>query len=72
MLAYSLLEQVFPTETEDDGTPKKDRRSREYVDRPSFSLPAMSTNFRRFNARCVAASPNTSFFSSTDKTAESV
>ncbi|TKA80179.1 hypothetical protein B0A55_03594 [Friedmanniomyces simplex] len=30
---------------------QKDRRSRAYVDRPNFSLPLMSANFRRFNAR---------------------
>ncbi|WPH02406.1 Hypothetical protein R9X50_00526900 [Acrodontium crateriforme] len=29
----------------------KDRRSREYVDRPNFSVGVMSGNFRRFNAR---------------------
>ncbi|KAF2857445.1 integral peroxisomal membrane peroxin [Piedraia hortae CBS 480.64] len=28
-----------------------DKRSRQYVDRPGFSLPVMSANFRRFNAR---------------------
>lgn len=38
---------------EDDApTPQiKDRRSRQYVERPNFSLPQMSSNFRRFNAR---------------------
>ncbi|KXL47564.1 MAG: hypothetical protein FE78DRAFT_330464, partial [Acidomyces sp. 'richmondensis'] len=30
---------------------KKDRRGRKYVDRPGFSIPLMSSNFRRFNAR---------------------
>ncbi|KAI4737887.1 Pex24p-domain-containing protein [Aureobasidium sp. EXF-12298] len=50
-LFNTLLEQVFPQEAEDDGTPKKDRRSRQYVDKPQFSLPVMSANFRRFNAR---------------------
>jgi hypothetical protein len=29
----------------------KDRRSRVYVDRPGFSIPTMSSNFRRFNSR---------------------
>ena len=52
-LFNTLLEQVFPAEAEDDGTPKKDRRSRQYVDKPQFSLPLMSANFRRFNARSV-------------------
>lgn len=52
-LFNTLLEQVFPAEAEDDGTPKKDRRSRQYVDKPQFSLPVMSANFRRFNARSV-------------------
>ncbi|KAL1297240.1 hypothetical protein AAFC00_004801 [Neodothiora populina] len=50
-LVNSLLEQVFPNEVDEDGHPKKDRRSRQYVDRPNFSLPMMSSNFRRFNAR---------------------
>ncbi|KAK4557092.1 Peroxisome size and maintenance regulator [Recurvomyces mirabilis] len=30
---------------------KPDRRSRTYVDRPNFSIPQMSSNFRRFNSR---------------------
>ena len=47
----SIMEQVLPSDVEGDGDSKKDRRSRQYVDRPSFSLPMMSTNFRRFNAR---------------------
>lgn len=48
-----LLQQVIPAEDIDDmteGAPT-DRRSSKYVARPSFSLPLMTSNFRRFNAR---------------------
>lgn len=52
----SILSQVLPTEDyEDDRPPVKDRRSRKYVDRPAFSLPVMSSNFRRFNSRIGVA-----------------
>lgn len=51
----SLFSQIVPTEdsgkTNDDPPSKPDRRSRKYVARPGFSLPLMSNNFRRFNAR---------------------
>ncbi|KAF2087324.1 Pex24p-domain-containing protein [Saccharata proteae CBS 121410] len=51
-LLNMLLQQMIPDGQDDDeGTRPKDRRSRKYVDRPGFSLPVMSTNFRRFNAR---------------------
>lgn len=62
----SLLAQVLPTEdpasaSTSDGTPDpstpqvKDRRSRSYVERPNFSIPTMSSNFRRFNSRIGVA-----------------
>ncbi|KAF2757711.1 hypothetical protein EJ05DRAFT_476922 [Pseudovirgaria hyperparasitica] len=41
----------FEDEDEANGPKVKDRRSRKYVARPNFSLPVMSNNFRRFNAR---------------------
>ncbi|ORY13204.1 integral peroxisomal membrane peroxin-domain-containing protein [Clohesyomyces aquaticus] len=53
-----LLQQVLPSQDYDDDSqaPQKvDRRSRQYVDRPGFSLPVMSSNFRRFNARIGVA-----------------
>jgi hypothetical protein len=50
-----LLSQVLPSQDYDDDVKVKDRRSRQYVDRPSFSLPVMSGNFRRFNARIGVA-----------------
>ena len=52
-LFAKLLGQVIPSEgLEDEGeTPTKDRRSSKYVARPAFSLPMMTNNFRRFNAR---------------------
>ncbi|KAF2199556.1 Pex24p-domain-containing protein [Delitschia confertaspora ATCC 74209] len=52
-----LLNQVLPTEDPNDESTPKDRRSREYAggDRPNFSLPVMSSNFRRFNARIGVA-----------------
>lgn len=48
-----LLQQMIPAEDLDDAARPKDRRSRKYVERPGFSIPTMSYNFRRFNARCV-------------------
>ena len=46
-----ILSQVIPNEDViDDNTPI-DRRSSKYVKRPAFSLPLMTSNFRRFNAR---------------------
>lgn len=56
-LFNGLMSQIIPPEelsenenAQDDGKPK-DRRSRQYVDRPNFSVGTMSGNFRRFNAR---------------------
>jgi hypothetical protein len=60
-LVSSMLSFVVPNEALDEdeedekGAKKKDRRSRKYVDRPNFSLPLMTTNFRRFNARIGVA-----------------
>jgi hypothetical protein len=64
----SLLSQVLPTEDFSDSSPPngndpssssgvrvKDRRSRSYVARPNFSIPTMSSNFRRFNSRIGVA-----------------
>lgn len=58
-LFNGLMAQIIPpeelSENEDpaqDGNGKpKDRRSRQYVERPNFSVGMMSGNFRRFNAR---------------------
>ncbi|KAH8724048.1 integral peroxisomal membrane peroxin-domain-containing protein [Phaeosphaeriaceae sp. PMI808] len=63
-----LLSQVLPTEDlSDTSSPNnhdqssaadsrpRDRRSRAYVERPSFSIPTMSSNFRRFNSRIGVA-----------------
>ncbi|CAI6332842.1 unnamed protein product [Periconia digitata] len=56
-----LLSSVLPSEDLDDdetslpNVQAKDRRSRTYVDRPNFSLPVMSSNFRRFNSRIGVA-----------------
>lgn len=52
-LILRLLQQVLPSQDIPEGSSIKDRRSRKYVDRPGFSLPVMSNNFRRFNARHV-------------------
>ncbi|EXJ83117.1 hypothetical protein A1O1_06736 [Capronia coronata CBS 617.96] len=53
MLFSKLLQQVIPTEEvdESDNASPVDRRSSKYVARPAFSLPVMTNNFRRFNAR---------------------
>ena len=42
---------IDPSEDDDKGNKKKDRRSRQYVDRPTFNISLMTSNFRRFNAR---------------------
>lgn len=49
-LLNNFMAQIIPSQ-DDNGDPIVDRRSRTYVDRPSFSLPLMSANFRRFNSR---------------------
>ncbi|KAJ9603183.1 Peroxisome size and maintenance regulator [Cladophialophora chaetospira] len=52
-LFSSLLRQVVPTDDSEDilsATPV-DPRSTVSVTRPAFSLPVMTNNFRRFNAR---------------------
>ncbi|KAK3715997.1 Peroxisome size and maintenance regulator [Vermiconidia calcicola] len=51
MLSFVVPRDATLADDDDDSTAKKDRRSRKYVERPNFSLPQMTTNFRRFNAR---------------------
>ena len=46
-----LLQQVLPEEEVEDLDLPPDVRSSKYINRPSFSLPLMTNNFRRFNAR---------------------
>ena len=46
-----LLQQVIPEEDVDELDLPQDVRSSKYINRPSFSLPLMTNNFRRFNAR---------------------
>ncbi|KAJ5493321.1 hypothetical protein N7539_002067 [Penicillium diatomitis] len=50
-LFSKILEQVIPAEDDDDGADLDDDASVASSHRPPFSLPAMSNNFRRFNAR---------------------
>jgi Integral peroxisomal membrane peroxin len=51
-LFAKLLERVIPTEDIEDGTSTGPTRgSSAYLSRPAFSLPIMTNNFRRFNAR---------------------
>lgn len=47
-----LLQQVIPTEDMGEVLEMPDKRSTKYINRPSFSIPLMTNNFRRFNARC--------------------
>ncbi|KAF2740270.1 Pex24p-domain-containing protein [Polyplosphaeria fusca] len=49
-----ILQQMLPQD-ESDSPPVKDRRSHTYVERPNFSIPTMSSNFRRFNSRIGVA-----------------
>ncbi|KAI1613234.1 integral peroxisomal membrane peroxin-domain-containing protein [Exophiala viscosa] len=50
-----ILQQVIPADEDDDyettPTSPAEKRSSAYVSRPAFSLPLMTNNFRRFNAR---------------------
>ncbi|KAK4693003.1 hypothetical protein P7C71_g4308, partial [Lecanoromycetidae sp. Uapishka_2] len=50
-LFTKLLQQVIPEEEVDELNLAPDVRSSKYINRPSFSLPLMTNNFRRFNAR---------------------
>ena len=53
-----LLQQVIPTEDVDEnGEVIEDKRSSKYIDRPGFSLPLMTNNFRKFNARYDGLDP---------------
>ena len=47
------MQQVIPLEDVGEEDAPLDERSSKYVQRPSFSLPLMTNNFRRFNARYV-------------------
>ena len=46
-----LLQQIIPAEDNDDATDAADKKSIKVISRPGFSLPLMTNNFRRFNAR---------------------
>ena len=48
-----LLQQVIPEEEVEELDLPPDVRSSKYINRPSFSLPLMTNNFRRFNARYI-------------------
>ena len=51
------MQQIIPVEDIGDEDAPVDERSSKYVQRPSFSLPLMTYNFRRFNARYVLKDP---------------
>jgi len=53
-----LLQQVIPAEEVEELDLPPDVRSSKYINRPSFSLPLMTNNFRRFNARYEALPTN--------------
>ena len=46
-----LLQQVIPPEDAQDILDSQDERATKNISRPGFSLPLMTSNFRRFNAR---------------------
>ncbi|KAG7009965.1 hypothetical protein G7Y79_00001g002370 [Physcia stellaris] len=50
-LFSKLMQQVIPHENGDVVDDVLDERSSKYIRRPGFSLPLMTNNFRRFNAR---------------------
>ncbi|KAL8747574.1 MAG: hypothetical protein Q9190_000558 [Brigantiaea leucoxantha] len=50
-LLTKLLQQVMPSDNIEEALDlPPDKRSSKYINRPGFSLPLMTTNFRRFNA----------------------
>lgn len=49
--SHRLLQQVIPPEDLPEVFETPDKRSTKYINRPGFSLPLMTYNFRRFNAR---------------------
>ena len=53
-----LLQQVIPEDEVEELDLPPDVRSSKYINRPSFSLPLMTTNFRRFNARYSDLQPS--------------
>ncbi|MCJ1237542.1 hypothetical protein MMC14_005528 [Varicellaria rhodocarpa] len=55
-LFAKILQQVVPADDPgDEGEDITDIRSTRYINRPGFSLPLMTNNFRRFNARVGVA-----------------
>ncbi|KAG8526792.1 uncharacterized protein KY384_008221 [Bacidia gigantensis] len=50
-LFTKLLQQIVPEDEIEGLDLPTDVRSSKYINRPSFSLPLMTNNFRRFNAR---------------------
>ena len=64
-LILRLLQQILPSQDIPEDSSIKDRRFRKYVDRPGFSLPVMSNNFRRFNARHALLLPTAASLSLT-------
>ncbi|KAL9132173.1 MAG: hypothetical protein Q9217_000107 [Psora testacea] len=50
-LLTKLLQQILPEQEVEELDLPPDVRSSKYINRPSFSLPLMTNNFRRFNAR---------------------
>ncbi|KAJ5239901.1 hypothetical protein N7468_004520 [Penicillium chermesinum] len=50
-LFTKLLQQVIPTDDDDDEPSPEDKAATASPKKPAFSLPVMTNNFRRFNAR---------------------
>ena len=50
-----LLQQVIPVEERENAGTDANSRASKSIARPGFSLPLMTTNFRRFNARYEAS-----------------
>ena len=46
-----ILQQIVPGEGAESVEAEPETRSSRYINRPGFSLPLMTANFRRFNAR---------------------
>ena len=46
-----LFQSIIPTENQDVASRETSKGSPIHTSRPGFSLPLMTNNFRRFNAR---------------------
>lgn len=51
LIRHRLLQQVIPADDDEDDAQAGDKAFTTSPKKPAFSLPLMTNNFRRFNAR---------------------